>query len=188
MTDNGEVVPSQRDSDEQAAAGLARWLHSLVEARNVGYLADLRRPSAETVALLLAGNFAAPGGVPLGPEAIKTFEMVAYYFARFHAGESTVHRGSGSVGYSLARIGSVGHRGADNPGCMRLISRILVSREPPYRGIQHGIDLARADSGTPPNWYQLAIDLLRWTTPERTVQHAWATDFYLPYTNSRRGH
>ncbi|MEV4130172.1 type I-E CRISPR-associated protein Cse2/CasB, partial [Nocardia sp. NPDC049707] len=46
--------------------------------------------------------------------------------------------------------------------------------------------IQRADSGTPPNWYQLAVDLLRWTDPDRKVQHHWARDFYLPHTNSRR--
>ena len=188
MTDNGEVIPPHRDSDERAAAGLVRWLYGLVEASNVGFLADLRRPRAETVARLLAGNFVAPDGLPLGSDAIETFENVAYLFARFHAGESTVRRGSGSVGYALARIGSPGHRGTDNAGCERLIKKILVSRQPPYRRILHGIDLVRADSGTPPNWYQLAVDLQRWTTPNRTVQHAWAQDFYLPNTNSRRVH
>ncbi|MGW4774665.1 type I-E CRISPR-associated protein Cse2/CasB [Nocardia sp. NPDC004278] len=186
MTDNGAVSPSERDADEQAAARLVSWLHGLIAAGNIGHLADLRRARADTVARLLAGNYAAPNGVALGPNSIKVFETVASLFARFHAGESTLRRGSGSLGYAMTKVGNPGHRGTENSGCVRLINQILVSREPPYRRIQHGIDLLRADSGTPPNWYQLAVDLLRWTDPDRTIQHHWARDFYLPHTNSRR--
>ncbi|WP_330182219.1 type I-E CRISPR-associated protein Cse2/CasB [Nocardia sp. NBC_01503] len=188
MTDNGLLVTPLRSRDEQAAASLVSWLHGLIAARNIGYLSDLRRPRAETVARLLAGNYAVPDGVALGPNAIEVFEAVAYLFARFHAGESTLEKGSGSLGYALTRVGSDGHRGTDNPGCVRLVSQILVSREPSFRRVQHGIDLLRADSVKPPNWYQLAVDLLRWTSPDRTVQHRWAQDFYLPHTNSRRVH
>ncbi|MFE3029925.1 type I-E CRISPR-associated protein Cse2/CasB, partial [Nocardia tengchongensis] len=166
MIDNGEVVAPQRGNDEHAAAGLAGWLHGLIATGNTGYLADLRRPRAETVARLLAGNYAAPEGVALGPNAVEVFETVAYLFARFHAGESTLQKGSGSLGYALTRVGSPERRGADNPGCVRLISQILVAREPSFRRVQHGIDLLRADSATPPNWYQLAVDLLRWTDPD----------------------
>ncbi|MGX1811833.1 type I-E CRISPR-associated protein Cse2/CasB [Nocardia sp. NPDC055321] len=178
--------PPKRTIGEQAAASLSGWLGGLMEARNTGYLAELRRPRAETVARLLAGNFAAPRGTPLSSNAVEVFETVAFLFARFHAGESQLHRGSGSVAFALTKVGAQGHRGTDNPGCVRLISQILVSREAPFRRVQHGIDLIRADAATPPNWYQLTIDLLRWTDPARTVQHSWARDFYLPQSNSRK--
>ncbi|GAB2510426.1 type I-E CRISPR-associated protein Cse2/CasB [Nocardia heshunensis] len=186
MIGDAVMNPLQRNADEQAAASLSSWLHSLIAAGNVGYLADLRRPRAETVARLLAGNYAAPNGVALSQNSIQVFESVAHLFARFHAGGSVLHKGSGSLGYAMTKLGPPGRRGTDNPGCVRLINQILVSREPPYRRVQHGIDLLRADSGVPPNWYQLAVDLLRWTDTDRTIQHHWAQDFYLPYTNSRR--
>ncbi|WP_162958820.1 type I-E CRISPR-associated protein Cse2/CasB [Nocardia yunnanensis] len=187
MSIDSEVVAApQRPADERAAAGLLRWLYDLVEDRNVGYLADLRRLHADSVAKLLAGNFAAPGGVALGPQAVEIFERVAFLFTRFHAGETALQRGSGSLGYAMSKVGSADRRGSENPGCVRLLNQILVSRQPPFRRIQHGIDLIRSDSGAPPNWFQLTVDLLRWTDSERTVQRDWARDFYLPHTKSRR--
>ncbi|MEZ0076304.1 type I-E CRISPR-associated protein Cse2/CasB [Planotetraspora sp. GP83] len=170
--DLDDLLQAPQRTPEQQLVG---WLAGLVRSRDVGALADLRRPQANTVPRLLAGNLAY--GDPAG---IVVFERVAFYFARFHAGRSEPHIGWGNLGRAMRNIGGKNAKGPDNDGCVRLINQILVSRQPPWKRVQHAIDQLRADNARPPSWQQLATDLRRWTDPARSAQHDWAHDFYLP--------
>lgn len=72
---------------------LVGWLAGLVRSRDVGALADLRRPHVYTLSRLVAGNFAREK-----PDAIPIFEQVAFQFVRFHAGKVEPYYGWGSMG------------------------------------------------------------------------------------------
>ncbi|WP_433515377.1 type I-E CRISPR-associated protein Cse2/CasB [Nonomuraea sp. CA-143628] len=169
-------VPYERDDERPPEKRLVGWLAGLVNTRDVGALADLRRTRVFTVPRLVAGTFAYGD-----KQGIAVFEQVAYLFARFHAGRRDAHYGFGSLGLAMRRIGGPNSKGPDNDGCVRLLNQILVSRQPPWRRIQHAIDQLRPDKITPPpSWAQLAVDLRLWNDPGKTVQHDWASDFYLP--------
>ncbi|MFF4991538.1 type I-E CRISPR-associated protein Cse2/CasB [Streptosporangium saharense] len=171
-----EEAPQEKTPEQR----LVRWLAGLVLSHDVGALADLRRSRADTLTRLRAGNFAYDT-----PDAIPLFEWVAFQFARFHAGQSVPHYGWDNLGRAMRNIGGRTSRGPDNDGCVRLLNQILVSRQPPWKRIQHAIDQLRADRAAPPSWEKLAVDLGRWTAPQRVVQHAWAHDFYIPPKTSK---
>ncbi|MEO3862794.1 type I-E CRISPR-associated protein Cse2/CasB [Acrocarpospora sp. B8E8] len=174
--EEGDILASHpRDGERPPEQRLVGWLAGLVKAHDVGALADLRRTRIVTVSRLLAGNFADGD-----KEGIAAFEQVAYLFARFHAGRGDAHYGFGSLGRAMRNIGGPTSKGPDNDGCVRLLNQILVSRQPPWRRVQHAVDQLRSDKTAPPSWAQLAVDLRRWNDPGKTVQHDWARDFYLP--------
>ncbi|GAA2344979.1 type I-E CRISPR-associated protein Cse2/CasB [Streptomyces kunmingensis] len=168
------------DARPTASAGeqLTAWLISLVRSREVGKLADLRRPHAETEARIMAGW--------VDPANRETLELVAFLFAVYHRGSSRPSYGSGSLGTALRRIGSGDHRGPADPGAARLMERIAASRRLPVRHLQHAVARLRSCEQKPPAWSQLTDDLIRWNDRRSRIRYGWAVDFYEPARQSSR--
>lgn len=194
MTDTQPAVPLVDFPDEQHDASLAEllagtpraqapppaadqlinWLCALVYGHEYGLLADLRRPAAVTRARLIAASYA--------PEESQRpiYENVAFLFARYHAGRGTPHRGFGTMGDALRRIGSPGARGVKDAGACRLLDRLVASRQIPQRHLQHAVERCRACDTPPPSWAQLVRDLGTWNDRQRDVRYEWARCFYTP--------
>ncbi|GAB2713798.1 type I-E CRISPR-associated protein Cse2/CasB [Kitasatospora kifunensis] len=189
MTDRQETTaeagsPAPAPEPKPPGVRLTGWLCGLVVSRQLGALADLRRPTALTDARFKAENFA--------PEEDQhmVFAQVAFLFARYHAGARTATPGYGNMGAALRLIGSGATRGPADPGATRLLDRLVASRTVPWRHLQHAVERARACETQPPSWDQLTQDLARWNargdartrsaSRGRPVPYAWARSFYTP--------
>jgi len=151
---------------------LTLWLLGLVNGRNYGKLAELRRPSISQNAHIEAGWF--------DPRRREVFEQVAFLFAVYHRGTGEPLRGYGSLGAAARRIGTSLGRGPDDAGASRLMDRIVASRRPPFRHLQHTITRLRSCGEPPPSWSRLADDLARWTDRQARIRYWWAVDFHAP--------
>lgn len=151
---------------------LTQWLLGLVNGRNYGKLAELRRPSVSQTAHIEAGWF--------DPRRREVFEQVAFLFAVYHRGAVEPSRGYGSLGAAARRIGTGLGRGPDDAGASRLMDRIVASRRPPLRHLQHTITRLRSCDEPPPSWSRLADDLARWTDRQARIRYRWAVDFHAP--------
>lgn len=151
---------------------LTQWLLGLVNSRNYGKLAELRRPSISQNAHIEAGWF--------DPTRRDVFEQVAFLFAIYHRGAVEASRGYGNLGAAARRIGTSLGRGPDDAGASRLMDRIVASRRPPLRHLQHTITRLRSCGEPPPSWSRLADDLARWTDRQARIRYRWAVDFHAP--------
>jgi CRISPR system Cascade subunit CasA len=151
---------------------LTQWLLGRVHSRDYGKLAELRRPTISQNAHIEAGCF--------DPERREVFEQVAFLFAVYHRGAVEPSRGYGSLGSAARRIGTSVGRGPDDAGASRLMDRIVASRRPPLRHLQHAITRLRSCDRPPPSWSQLADDLARWTDRQARIRYHWAVDFHTP--------
>ncbi len=151
---------------------LTQWLVALVSSRDYGKLAELRRPTISQNAHIEAGWF--------DPRRREVFEQVAFLFAVYHRGAVEPSRGYGSLGAAARRIGTSVGRGPDDAGASRLMDRIVASRRPPLRHLQHAITRLRSCDQQPPSWSRLADDLARWTDRQARVRYQWAVDFHAP--------
>ncbi|MET8702925.1 type I-E CRISPR-associated protein Cse2/CasB [Kitasatospora sp. NPDC004723] len=116
-------------------------------------------------------------------ETREIFLQVAFLFARYHAGRLEPSPGSGNVGSALRRIGTPAGRGPGNPGAVRLFSRLVAARRPPWRHLQHAVERSRSCETVPPSWAGLTEDLANWAGKRRPVQYEWARSFYLKPTS-----
>ncbi|MEV0374208.1 type I-E CRISPR-associated protein Cse2/CasB [Streptomyces sp. NPDC050636] len=151
---------------------LTHWLLGLVNSRNYAKLAELRRPSINQTAHIEAGWF--------DPGRRQVFEQVAFLFAVYHRGAFEPSRGYGSLGSAARRIGTNLGRGPEDAGASRLMNRIVDSRRPPLRHLQHAITRLRSCDVPPPSWSRLADDLARWTDRQARIRYHWAVDFHAP--------
>ncbi|MFD8915661.1 type I-E CRISPR-associated protein Cse2/CasB [Streptomyces sp. NPDC059575] len=156
---------------------LSRWLIGRVRSRDTATLAELRRPTLSQRAHIEAGW--------IDDERREVFEQVAFLFAIYHRGAIQPSWGYGSLGTAARRIGSSLGRGPDDAGATRLMDRILASRKPPLRHLQHTVARLRSCDQQPPSWSQLADDLTRWTDRQARVRYHWAIDFHAPSKTSR---
>lgn len=160
---------------------LERWLVGLVNNRDYAKLAELRRPT-------LGHNAHIEAGWKAGwhdEERRQIFEQVAFLFAVYHRGAVTPSRGYGNLGHAARRIGSSAGRGPDDAGAARLIDRIVSSRKPPLRHLQHAVARLRSCGEPPPSWARLADDLARWTDRQARIRYRWAVDFHAPSRPAR---
>ncbi|MFF3617280.1 type I-E CRISPR-associated protein Cse2/CasB [Streptomyces sp. NPDC002580] len=157
---------------------LTQWLVGLVNSRDYGRLAELRRPSISQNAHIEAGW--------IDQRRRETFEQVAFLFAVYHRGAGEPSKGFGSLGYAARRIGSSIGRGPDDAGASRLMDRIVASRRPPLRHLQHAITRLRSCSEPPPSWARLADDLARWSDRPARISYHWAVDFHAPPPRTAR--
>lgn len=173
--------PPQAEPSPPPAEQLVKWLCALVYGHEYGLLADLRRPTAVTRARLIAASYA--------PDELQRpiYENVAFLFARYHAGRATPHRGFGTMGDVLRRIGSPGALGVKDAGACRLLDRLVASRHIPQRHLQHAVERCRACDTPPPSWVQLVRDLCAWTSRQRDVRYEWARCFYTPNFTQHAG-
>ncbi|MFJ5843295.1 type I-E CRISPR-associated protein Cse2/CasB [Streptomyces shenzhenensis] len=151
---------------------LTQWLVGLVNSREYGKLAELRRPTISQNAHIEAGWF--------DPRRREVFEQVAFLFAVYHRGAVEPSRGYGSLGAAARGIGTSVGRGPDDAGASRLMDRIVASRRPPLRHLQHAITRLRSCDRLPPSWSRLADDLARWTDRQARIRYQWAVDFHAP--------
>ncbi|QEU96421.1 type I-E CRISPR-associated protein Cse2/CasB [Streptomyces kanamyceticus] len=158
--------------DPTPSEHLTDWLLSLVRSRDWGKLAELRRPNVSKNAHIQAGWF--------DPRRREVFEQVAFLFALYHQGAAEASKGYGSLGTATRRIGNSIGRGPDDPGASRLMDRIVASRRPPLRHLQHAIVRLRSCGEPPPSWARLADDLARWNDREARIGYRWAVDFHAP--------
>lgn len=161
-------IPSER---------LTAWLVNLIHDRDYGRLAELRRPDLRRNTHIQAGWF--------DDARRNTFAQVAFLFAIYHRGASRPDPGRGSLGAAACRIGSSAGRGPDDPGAQRLMDRIVASRRPPLRHLQHAITRLRSCEQRPPSWARLVDDLSCWSDGGRDVPYDWAVDFNRPYRGKR---
>ncbi|MFE3032941.1 type I-E CRISPR-associated protein Cse2/CasB [Streptomyces canus] len=172
-TENRNAVADSTEPRESARSEqLSQWLLGLVNSRNYGKLAELRRPSISHNAHIEAGWF--------DPERRQVFEQVAFLFAVYHRGAVQPSRGYGSLGAAARRIGTSLGRGPDDAGASRLMDRIVASRRPPLRHLQHTITRLRSCDQQPPSWSRLADDLAHWTDRQARIRYHWAVDFHAP--------
>ncbi|MGW9430067.1 type I-E CRISPR-associated protein Cse2/CasB [Streptomyces decoyicus] len=151
---------------------LTQWLLGLVNSRNYAKLAELRRPTISQNAHIEAGWF--------DPGRRQVFEQVAFLFAVYHRGAVEPSRGYGSLGSAARRIGTSLGRGPEDAGASRLMDRMVASRRPPLRHLQHTITRLRSCDVQPPSWSRLADDLARWTDRQARIRYHWAVDFHAP--------
>ncbi|MGW5063014.1 type I-E CRISPR-associated protein Cse2/CasB [Streptomyces sp. NPDC004096] len=178
-TANRNTVASSAPPRELARSEqLTQWLISLVRSRDYGTLAELRRPSISQNAHIEAGWF--------DPGHREVFEQVAFLFAVYHRGAPEPSRGYGSLGAAARRIGTSLGRGPDDAGASRLMDRIVSSRRPPLRHLQHAITRLRSCDEPPPSWSRLADDLARWTNRQARIRYHWAVDFHAPPKTTTR--
>ncbi|MEV4033763.1 type I-E CRISPR-associated protein Cse2/CasB [Streptomyces umbrinus] len=171
-TTNRNAADSAEPREPARSEQLTRWLLGLVISRDYGKLAELRRPSVSQTAHIEAGWF--------DPGRREVFEQVAFLFAVYHRGAVQPSRGYGSLGSAARRIGTGVGRGPDDPGASRLMDRIVASRRPPLRHLQHAITRLRSCDQPPPSWSRLADDLARWTDRQARIRYHWAVDFHAP--------
>jgi CRISPR system Cascade subunit CasA len=157
---------------------LTTWLVNLVHDHDYGRLAELRRPDLRRNAHIQAGWF--------DHVHRDTFALVAFLFAIYHRGASRPDFGRGSLGAAACRIGTGVGRGPEDPGAQRLMDRIVASRRPPMRHLQHAITRLRSCEQRPPSWVHLAGDLCRWNDGVRDIPYDWAVDFNRPHWGKRR--
>ncbi|MER5769113.1 type I-E CRISPR-associated protein Cse2/CasB [Streptomyces sp. NPDC001985] len=151
---------------------LTAWLAGLVRAREYGTLAELRRPTLSENAHIRAGW--------LDESRREVFEQVAFLFAVYHRGASSPSYGWGSLGTAARAIGTGARRGPADPGAQRLMDRVVASRRPPLRHLQHTIARLRSCDRPPPSWAGLADDLARWGERDARIRYHWAVDFHAP--------
>ncbi|MFD5469484.1 type I-E CRISPR-associated protein Cse2/CasB [Streptomyces sp. NPDC127105] len=172
-TANQIAVADSTESRELARSEqLTQWLIGLVHSRDSGKLAELRRPSISQNAHIEAGWF--------DPGRREVFEQVAFLFAVYHRGAVEPSKGYGSLGAATRRIGTSLGYGPDDAGASRLMDRIVASRRPPLRHLQHAITRLRSCDAAPPSWPRLADDLARWTDRQARIRYHWAVDFHAP--------
>ncbi|MET9479073.1 type I-E CRISPR-associated protein Cse2/CasB [Streptomyces sp. NPDC006638] len=165
--------PGSAESREQTRSEqLTRWLTGLVNSRDYGKLAELRRPTISQNAHIEAGWF--------DPTRREVFEQVAFLFAVYHQGAATPSKGYGSLGTAARRIGNSLGYGPDDAGAARLMDRLVASRKPPLRHLQHAITRLRSCDVPPPSWSRLADDLARWSDRQARIRYHWAVDFHAP--------
>ncbi|WP_433916952.1 type I-E CRISPR-associated protein Cse2/CasB [Streptomyces sp. NBC_01744] len=182
-TANGNAVADGNELREPARSQqLTQWLVGLVNSRDYGRLAELRRPSVSENAHIEAGWIAGWND----EEHRKVFEQVAFLFAVYHRGAIEPSWGYGSLGYAARRIGSSIGRGPDDAGASRLMDRIVASRRPPQRHLQHAIARLRSCGEPPPSWARLADDIARWTDRQARIRYRWAVDFHAPPPRTAR--
>ncbi|WP_326771207.1 type I-E CRISPR-associated protein Cse2/CasB (plasmid) [Streptomyces sp. NBC_01591] len=175
----GSAVADGAEPREPARSQqLAQWLVGLVNSRDYGRLAELRRPSVSERAHIEAGW--------IDEERREVFEQVAFLFAVYHRGAAEPSWGYGSLGYAARRIGSSIGRGPDDAGAGRLMDRIVASRRPPQRHLQHAIARLRSCGEPPPSWARLADDIARWSDRQARIRYRWAVDFHAPPPKAAR--
>lgn len=162
------------------ARQLADWLGGLVRNRDYGMLAELRRPDLRRNAHIQAGWFAR------SEEHRQVFAQVAFLFAVYHRGKARPDPGRGNLGKAARGIGGAAGRGPDDPGARRLMDRIVASRRPPKRHLQHAVTRLRSCDRRPPDWAELADDLCRWHNGDREVPYDWAVAFLRPHSGFHR--
>lgn len=181
-TEGQPAKPSGTETREPGRSQeLTQWLVGLVNSRDYGRLAELRRPTISQNAHVEAGWKAGWND----EKRREVFEQVAFLFAVYHRGAGEPSWGYGSLGHSARRIGSGVGRGPDDAGAARLIDRIVSSRRPPLRHLQHAITRLRSCGEPPPSWARLADDLVRWTDREARIRYRWAVDFHAPPSRAR---
>jgi CRISPR system Cascade subunit CasA len=168
--------PGAEPREPTRSQELTQWLVGLVNSRDYGRLAELRRPTISQNAHIEAGWKAGR----YDEERRKVFEQVAFLFAVYHRGAVEPSWGYGSLGHAARRIGSSIGRGPDDAGAARLMDRIVSSRRPPLRHLQHTITRLRSCGEPPPSWARLADDLARWTDRQARIRYGWAVDFHAP--------
>ncbi|AHH16504.1 CRISPR-associated protein [Nocardia nova SH22a] len=173
-TSDAETPPAEHEQ-RQPADRLTRWLGGLVRRHDLGALADLRRPKTA----LTQSHFLAMSYAPSASDD-EVYRLVAFLFARYHAGASLPSYGRGNLGTALRKVGSGAVRGPEDPGADRLMARISASRAIPERHLQHAIERMRAGDTAPPSWSMLVDDLSRWTDHGRPAAFEWTRDFYTP--------
>lgn len=171
-TAHGHSTDSAEPREPTRSEQLTQWLTGLVHSRDYGKLAELRRPRISRNAHIEAGWF--------DPARREVFEQVAFLFAVYHQGAVEPSRGYGSLGTAARRIGTSLGRGPDDAGASRLMDRIVSSRRPPLRHLQHAIARLRSCDVPPPSWSRLADDLARWTDRQARIRYRWAVDFHAP--------
>ncbi|HEY9370580.1 type I-E CRISPR-associated protein Cse2/CasB [Streptomyces sp.] len=176
MTAQDVSIPGREASENSAA--LVVWLGSLVNNRDYGSLAELRRPRVRKQPHFRAIWFSPD------KERREVYEQVAFLFAVYHQGRSTPAYGYGSLGEAARRIGSGAGRGPDDPGAARLVDRVVSSRRIPWRHLQHAVARLRACDQPPPSWAQLVDDLGRWHDRKARVSYEWAVAFHMPQSQS----
>ncbi|MEE1768757.1 type I-E CRISPR-associated protein Cse2/CasB [Streptomyces sp. JV185] len=175
----GSAVADGAEPREPARSQqLAQWLVGLVNNRDYGRLAELRRPSVSERAHIEAGW--------IDEGRREVFEQVAFLFAVYHRGAAEPSWGYGSLGYAARRIGSSIGRGPDDAGASRLMDRIVASRRPPQRHLQHAIARLRSCGEPPPSWARLADDIARWSDRQTRIRYRWAVDFHAPPPRAAR--
>lgn len=175
----GKRNPVAKEADSHGPTRselLTQWLLGRVHSRDYATLAELRRPTISQNAHIEAGWF--------DPERREVFEQVAFLFAVYHRGAAEPSRGYGSLGSAARRIGTSVGRGPDDAGASRLMDRIVASRRPPLRHLQHAITRLRSCDRQPPSWSQLADDLARWNDRQARIRYHWAVDFHAPSTRT----
>jgi CRISPR system Cascade subunit CasB len=175
-TKRNAAVDSPESREQARSEQLTRWLIGLVNSLDHGRLAELRRPTISQNAHIEAGWF--------DPTRREVFEQVAFLFAVYHRGAASPSKGYGSLGTAARRIGSSLGRGPDDAGAARLMDRLVASRQPPLRHLQHAITRLRSCDVPPPSWSRLADDLARWTDRQARIRYHWAVDFHAPLPRS----
>ncbi|MFF6955027.1 type I-E CRISPR-associated protein Cse2/CasB [Streptomyces sp. NPDC008317] len=170
--DGAERAAGTEARDRARSEQLTRWLVGLVRSRDNGTLAELRRPTVSQNAHIEAGWF--------DPSRRAVFEQVAFLFAVYHRGAVEPSWGYGSLGTAARRIGTSLGYGPDDAGAGRLMDRVVSSRRPPLRHLQHTVARLRSCGKPPPSWAQLADDLARWSDRQARIRYHWAVDFHAP--------
>ena len=135
------------------------------------------RPPSLLHARRLAGNEATDA-------ERDAFGFVAHLFALYHQGAPGPHRGYGSFGTALRKIGRSDRRGPKDDGATRLINDIVSARTLPERHLELAVSRLRSQredrTTLPPSWTRLLDDVIGWNDPHRNVRETWGCDFFTP--------